>query len=152
MATNTLSNERAGVAGLYLQTRRTFDRLVDAAEELRPDGSRPIDDPVSRDRLMVCFQDVRNLEFLARRMLGSAISGRAPGAEGSVVKLAWSLTGQRLAETAVAVLGPDALAGPWGDTLLSSVSLSIAGGTTEVNKNIIGERVLQLPREPRPTG
>jgi alkylation response protein AidB-like acyl-CoA dehydrogenase len=44
----------------------------------------------------------------------------------------------------------EALAGPWGTGLLSSRSLSIAGGTTEVNKNIIGERVLGLPKEPRP--
>jgi alkylation response protein AidB-like acyl-CoA dehydrogenase len=152
VATSTLSNERAGVASLYLHTRRSFDRLVDAAKEPRPNGSRPIDDPVSRDRLMACFQDVRNLEFLAKRMLGTEMSGRAPGAEGSVIKLAWSQTGQRLAETAIAVLGIDALSGPWGETLLSSVSLSIAGGTTEVNKNIIGERVLRLPREPKPSG
>ncbi len=149
VATRTLSNERAGVAALYLQTRRTFDRLLAVATEPGPSGSRPIDDPVRRDRLMACYQDVRNLEFLARRMLGAAMSGRPPGAEGSVMKLAWSETGKRVAETAVAVLGPGAMSGRWADTLLSSRALSIAGGTTEVNKNIIAERVLQLPREPR---
>ncbi len=149
VATRTLSNERAGVAPLYLQTRRTFERLLAAATEPGTDGSRPIDDPVRRDRLMACFEDVRNLEFLARRMLGAAMSGRPPGPEGSVMKLAWSETGKRVAETAAAILGPGTLSGPWSETLLSSRALSIAGGTTEVNKNIIAERVLQLPREPR---
>jgi alkylation response protein AidB-like acyl-CoA dehydrogenase len=67
-----------------------------------------------------------------------------------VIKLAWASSEQALANTAVDVLGPRALAGPWGDGLLSSRSLSIAGGTTEVNKNIVGERVLGLPREPDP--
>jgi alkylation response protein AidB-like acyl-CoA dehydrogenase len=150
VATGTLSNERAGVAGLYLTTRSTFDRLLDAAREPRADGTRPVDSPLARQRLMVTFVAVRNLEFLAKRSLGAALSGRPPGAEGSVIKLAWSQAGQSIARTAVDVLGLDALEGDWGRALLSSVSVSIAGGTTEVNKNIIGERVLGLPREPLP--
>ncbi|MDP1807875.1 MAG: acyl-CoA dehydrogenase family protein, partial [Acidimicrobiales bacterium] len=66
----------------------------------------------------------------------------------SVIKLAWSMHEQALAQTAVDVLGLDALDGPWATGLLSSRSLTIAGGTTEVNKNIIGERVLGLPKPP----
>jgi alkylation response protein AidB-like acyl-CoA dehydrogenase len=150
VATNTLSHERAGVAGLYLMVRRTFDRLLEAASEARPDGSRAIDSAVARDRLMRRYTEVRNLELLAKRSLGAALNGRAPGAEGSVIKLAWSIAGQHLADTAVDLLGPDALSSRWATDLLSSRSLTIAGGTTEVNKNIIGERVLGLPREPRP--
>jgi alkylation response protein AidB-like acyl-CoA dehydrogenase len=151
VATNTLSHERAGVASMYLSLRQTFDRLLDAAREPGTDGTRPVDSPVARQELMARLVEVRNLELLAKRALGAAMSGRAPGAEGSVIKLAWSQTSQALARTAVDVLGPAALDGPWGRGLLSSCSLTIAGGTTEVNKNIIGERVLGLPREPRPT-
>ncbi len=150
VATNTLSHERAGVASMYLGVRKTFDRLLDAALEVGPDGRRPIDSAVAREALMARLAEVRNLEFLAKRALGAALSGRAPGAEGSVIKLAWSQTSQALAETAVEVLGVRALDGPWANSLVSSRSLSIAGGTTEVNKNIIGERVLGLPREPKP--
>lgn len=150
VATNTLSNERAGVASMYLHIRGTFDRLAEDAKRPGPDGRRPIDSPVVRDALMKRFQEVRNLEFLAKRMLGAAMSGKAPGAEGSVIKLAWSLTSRALADTAVDVLGVHALEGSWAEDLLSSVSLTIAGGTTEVNKNIIGERVLGLPKEPKP--
>ena len=151
VATNTLSNERAGVASMYLQVRRTFDRLLAAAQEPGPDGRRPADSPVVRDVLAARFAEVRNLEFLAKRMLGAMMSGRLPGAEGSVIKLAWSMTSRALADTAIDILGVRALDGDWADTLLGSVSLTIAGGTTEVNKNIIGERVLGLPKEPKPS-
>jgi alkylation response protein AidB-like acyl-CoA dehydrogenase len=134
---------------MYLNVRQTFDRLIDAARECGPDGTRPIDSAIARDALVARYQDVRNLEFLAKRALGAALSGRAPGAEGSVIKLAWSQTSQALSRTAIDVLGIASLDGPWGKGLLSSCSLTIAGGTTEVNRNIIGERVLGLPRESR---
>ena len=64
-----------------------------------------------------------------------------------MIKLAWSQSGQRLAATAADLLHDDDDA-TWDTALLSSRSLSIAGGTTEVNKNVIGERVLGLPKEP----
>lgn len=149
VATRTLSNERAGVASLYLAHRAKLDRLLDAARQPRADGTRPIDAPVARDALVARYIDVRNLEFLAKRSLGAALNSRPLGAEGSVIKLAWSQSEQAMARTAVDVLGVHALSGPWATNLLASRSLSIAGGTTEVNKNIIGERVLGLPREPR---
>ncbi|MHB1486043.1 MAG: acyl-CoA dehydrogenase family protein [Acidimicrobiales bacterium] len=149
VATNTLSHERAGVARLYLTLRGKCDRLLEAAGEKRGDGTRASDDPVKRDALMRRYIEVRNLEFLARRTIGAALSGSRPGAEGSVIKLAWSKTDQALSETALDVLGLPALDGPWGSDLLGSRSLTIAGGTTEVNKNILGERVLGLPREPK---
>jgi alkylation response protein AidB-like acyl-CoA dehydrogenase len=140
VATRTLSNERAGVAGLYLNIRRKLDRLLDAVG--------PTPDPVARQQLAARYTDARLLELLARRSLGAALAGKAPGAEGSVIKLAWSTHEQALAATAVDLLGYDSLSGPWGRGLLGSRSLSIAGGTTEVNKNIVAERVLGLPREP----
>ena len=150
VATRTLSNERAGVAGLYLTQRGKLDRLLEAARRPRADGTRAIDAPVARDALMARYIETRNLEFLAKRSLGATLSGRSPGPEGSVIKLAWSLSDQAMANTAIDVLGLDALHGSWGHTFLGSRSLSIAGGTTEVNKNILGERVLGLPREPSP--
>jgi alkylation response protein AidB-like acyl-CoA dehydrogenase len=137
VATDTLSNERAGVAGLYLSLRAKLDRVLDA------------DAPIARDALAARYIEARNLELLAKRALGAAMTGRAPGAEGSVIKLAWSQAEQALAATAIDVAGVHGLDGPRAWALLSSRSLSIAGGTTEVNKNIIGERVLGLPKEPR---
>ncbi|HJR24560.1 MAG TPA: acyl-CoA dehydrogenase family protein [Acidimicrobiales bacterium] len=140
VATRTLSNERAGVAGLYLSLRRKLDRLVAVAA--------PSDDPCTRQALAARYTEARLLELLARRTLGAMLAGRAPGPEGSVVKLAWAQFEQALANTAVDLLGLPATTGAWGQGLLGSRSLSIAGGTTEVNKNIVGERVLGLPREP----
>ena len=142
VATRTLGNERAGVATLYLNLRRKLDRLLEEA------GRSAGTDPLVRDRLAARYIDARLLELLAKRMLGATLAGRTPGPEGSVVKLAWARHEQALAVTAVDVLGPAALAGPWASGFLASRSLTIAGGTTEVNKNIVGERVLGLPKEP----
>jgi len=149
VATSTLSNERAGVASLYLSLRRKLDRLMEVAGQVGPDGTRPADAALARDALAARYIDARNLEFLAKRSLGAALSGRPPGAEGSVIKLAWAKSEQGLALTALDVLGVAALDGPWATGMLGSRSLTIAGGTTEVNKNIVGERVLGLPREPK---
>jgi alkylation response protein AidB-like acyl-CoA dehydrogenase len=149
VATNTLSHERAGVASMYLSVHQQFDDLLQAARTPGEEGARAIDSPVNRVALMRRFEETRNLEFLARRTLDAALSGQQPGAEGSVIKLAWSTTSQRLSMTAMDVLGLDALDGRWAASLLGSRSLTIAGGTTEIVKNIIGERVLGLPREPK---
>jgi alkylation response protein AidB-like acyl-CoA dehydrogenase len=67
VATSTLSNERAGVASLYLSLRRKLDRLLEVASQPGLDGTRPIDDPVARDALMARYIDTSNLEFLAKR-------------------------------------------------------------------------------------
>lgn len=149
VATRTLSNERAGVAVMYLHLRKKLDRLIEDACA----GGRP--GPVVRQALAARHIEVRILELLCKRMLGAMIAGRMPGAEGSVIKLAWASTDQAVTTTAVDLLGLPAIdgldaAGTWSWDLLSSRSLTIAGGTTEVNKNIIGERVLGLPKEPKP--
>jgi alkylation response protein AidB-like acyl-CoA dehydrogenase len=136
VATRTLSNERAGVAGLYLSQRRNFERLRGAVGPVRG---------VARDQLAQRYIEVRLLEFVAKRMIGAALAGRPPGPEGSIVKLAWSQCAQRLTNTAVDLTGD--VNGSWGTSMLAARSLSIAGGTTEVNKNIVAERVLGLPRE-----
>jgi alkylation response protein AidB-like acyl-CoA dehydrogenase len=71
-----------------------------------------------------------------------------PGPEGSLGKLLWSLTDQAIAVTAGHVLGAGALEGVWAPQLCSSRSTTIAGGTTEINKTIVADRILGLPREP----
>lgn len=153
VATRTLSNERAGVAVLYLSLRRKLERLLTQAGTLDSHGRRPADHAVTRHALAARYTEVTVLELLAKRLLGAMLAGRTPGPEGSVIKLAWATTDQALCATAVDVLGLSALgavddADSWAADLLSSRSLSIAGGTSEVVRNIIGERVLGLPREP----
>jgi hypothetical protein len=68
------------------------------------------------------------------------------GTAGSLAKLAWSRADQALAELAVDVLGLGAMSGEWAYNLASSRSTSIAGGTTEINRNIVAEQGLGLPR------
>jgi alkylation response protein AidB-like acyl-CoA dehydrogenase len=144
VATRTLGFERAGVAKLSLMLKENFDRLLADAGPVRRA------DPVQRQRLSARYIDTVLLRLLAQRAISAAIHGKMPGAEASVIKLAWSTMEQRVAETALDVMGIDGLSGPWAERLAGSRSLTIAGGTTEVNKNIIGERVLGLPREPSP--
>ena len=68
------------------------------------------------------------------------------GPEGSIAKLLWSEAEQHITEVASDVLGPDALDGPWARDRVYSRALTIAGGTTQVNKNIVAQRILGLPR------
>jgi alkylation response protein AidB-like acyl-CoA dehydrogenase len=92
------------------------------------------------------------------RTLGRLARGEEIGSESSLVKLFWAGMSQRLHETAVAVLGPDALlaagdkyaidGGRWVRELLATRANSIMGGTNEIQRNVIGERLLGLPREP----
>ena len=145
VATRTLGFERAGVAKLSLMLRENFERLLADA------GARRRTDPIVRQRLVARYIDSELLRLLAQRTVSAAMHDRMPGAEASVIKLAWSTMEQRVAETAMDVLGVAALDGPWAERLCASRSLTIAGGTTEVNRNIVGERVLGLAREPAAT-
>lgn len=144
VAMSTLSNERGGVATLHLQLRARIGELIEAA---RAAGRTA--DPRVRDQLAGLYAEGECLRHLAERVLARAATGLPPGPESSVIKIAWSLLGQRIPEVAVDVLGPGALDAEWGERLLHGRSLTIAGGTTEVNRTIIGEHVLGLPREPR---
>jgi alkylation response protein AidB-like acyl-CoA dehydrogenase len=116
-------------------------------------------DPVVRQRLAQSWIDVEIFRLHNGRTLDRLARGEEIGAESSIVKLFWAGMSQRFADTAVAVLGPRALLGAeddgavdhgrWARALLSTRANSIMGGTSEIQRNIIGERLLGLPREPR---
>jgi len=142
VAMTTLSHERAGVARLHLALRERFDRLLaDAA------GRPALSDPVVRGRLAAVYSRIACMRWTTERELHAVAQGRAPSATmGSLTKLMWSLTEQQLAELAVDVIGDDGPAGRWSKGLASSRQTTIAGGTTEINRNILGELGLGLPR------
>ncbi|HVL80424.1 MAG TPA: acyl-CoA dehydrogenase family protein [Actinomycetota bacterium] len=114
-------------------------------------------DPVVRDKLSRVLVDAHAHRSLKLRMVTQAVRGAIPGAEASVQKLFGDEWGQRLCELAFDAGGPSShlsrhdprarAGGGWQDALLYSRALTIGGGTTEVQKNIIGERILGLPKE-----
>ena len=108
------------------------------------------DDPAVADALVDAYVSLVVLRTHNWRTLSRLGRGGEPGPESSWVKLTWSDMTQHLSETALAVLGPEApLAGSWQRQWLWSKAASVAGGTSEVQRNVIGERLLGLPREQR---
>ena len=99
------------------------------------------------DALAQCFIELRLLRLNNWGTLSRLGRGVAPGPESSVTKLLWTDMSQHLAETAISLLGPEApLRGKWSRQWLWSRAASIAGGTSEVQRTIIGDRMLGLPR------
>jgi alkylation response protein AidB-like acyl-CoA dehydrogenase len=141
VATTTLAHERAGVAKLHLALRGGTRELIDAA---RATGAG--DDPVIRQKLARVYLEAEYLKLLADRAISGQLHGRPLGPEGSVAKLVWADVQNHLAEVASEVFGPDGWTGDNGMRRVSVRSVSIAGGTTQVNKNIVAQRVLGMPR------
>jgi alkylation response protein AidB-like acyl-CoA dehydrogenase len=144
VALTTLMNERAGLA-FFLQVR--LRQLLDAlfAEAA---GRDLLDDPVVADRLGELHLKAEVLRLTAYRGLTAIEKYGQPGPEGSLTKWMWSETNQQLTQFAADLLGPAALdAGDrWAYELLRARGNSIEGGTTEILKNIVAERVLGLPK------
>lgn len=155
VANTTLAHERGTAFPLKEQVvQRIFlDRMLDDARHM------PVDPPL-RDELARCYVEAEIFRFLNLGTLTRLSRGEEPGAESSLVKLHWSLLSQHLHETEIALDGASAIASlrdgrggasspPAWRELLWSRAASIAGGTSEIQRNIIGERILGLPREPR---
>ncbi|HMG28275.1 MAG TPA: acyl-CoA dehydrogenase family protein [Acidimicrobiia bacterium] len=156
VANTTLANER-GASFIWKEQvlhEVAFDALTHSGARRGRNA-----DPVARQRLAQVWMDVELFRLHNARTLARLSRGKELGAESSLVKLFWAGMSQRLADTAVTVLGPDALLtaddeqavdrGRWVHQLLASRANSIQGGTSEIQRNIIGERLLGLPREPR---
>ena len=147
VAMTTLAYERGTVAKLHTGTRGKIAQLIDDARTTPlGDGRMATDDPVLREKLAAVYLDGELLKLISDRALSAELHGRAMGPEGSIAKLLWSETEQHVAELASDVLGPDALSGRWARDRVYSRALTIAGGTTQVNKNILAQRMLGLPR------
>ncbi|MCJ7438803.1 MAG: acyl-CoA dehydrogenase family protein [Acidimicrobiia bacterium] len=147
VAMTTLSHERAGVAKLHLGTRAKVARLLEEAMGTPlGDGRTAAEEPALRQRLARVYLEAELLKLVSDRAISGELHGRTLGPESSIAKLVWSETEQHIAEVAAAVLGPMAGTGSWGTDRVAVRSHTIAGGTTQVNKNIIARRVLGLPR------
>jgi len=157
VAMTTLGYERGGQATTaHLGFEREFWELVETA---RKHGKTT--DPLVRQQLAWAYIRVQLMRFSGLRSLAQAAKGRPPGPEASVAKLFWSEYHKRLGEIAIGIEGSDALLRPegpgyptsqWQNVFLGSRAGTIYSGTSEIQRNIIGERALGLPREPRVAG
>src|SRR4051812_13282471 len=157
IALHTLGHER-GTAALPRQVKlRTWlDRAVATAAERRVDGEALIDDPGTQVALARALIGIEVLRHHAYRTVGEFLNGRAVGPESSSVKLLMAEAEQRLAATALEVLGPTlAHADPahgaedafWHETYLYSRAATVYGGTQQIQRDILAGRVLGLPQE-----
>ena len=147
VALTTLTYERGSVANLHLGLRAKIASLLDEAKHTPVGGGRMAsDDPVLRQELAHVYLEGELLKLLSERAISGAIHGRDAGPESSIAKLVWSETEQHLGEVAGDVLGPDANVGRWGRDRVYMRALTIAGGTTQINKGVLATRMLGLPR------
>lgn len=148
-----------------IRFRADFDRLVALARERGLTS-----DPRVRDRLAWCHGRVEVMRFRGYQALTRSLAGQRPGPESAISKLIWSEYAQAYTELAMEILGPEALtmAGQrtggllqmpehgtqnsprsWVETFMSARAGTIYAGSSQVQRNIVGEQLLGLPREPR---
>jgi alkylation response protein AidB-like acyl-CoA dehydrogenase len=144
VAITTLMNERAGLgASAALGLAQSLDELIELARE-----RGRAEDPIVRDKVARLRIAIEGLRRGAMRALTTTMKVGVPGPEGSIAKLQWSSTNQALTELAVEIGGTEALeqGSTWAYRYLRSRANSIEGGTSDVLRNIVAERVLGLPK------
>ena len=144
VAITTLMHERATLAfGLQVSVKLALRQLIDEAK-----ASGAAADPQVRDRLAQLYIEAEVLRLNAYRGLTAIMRNGVPGPEGSLGKWQWAEVNQALTELAMDVRGPRAVLedDAWTYRFLRARANSIEGGTTEILKNIVAERVLGLPR------
>ena len=153
VANTTLAHERG--TSFPFKEQVIHEVYLDELVRLAADRSR-LDDPLVADALAQAFVELRVLRLHNWRTLSRLGHGHKPGPESSWIKLAWTAMTQHLSRTALDVLGDEAplwpdpdgatSAGTWQHQWLWSRAASIAGGTSEIQRTVIGERLLGLPR------
>jgi alkylation response protein AidB-like acyl-CoA dehydrogenase len=157
IAMHTLGHER-GTAALPRQVKlRTWlDRAVSLAARRELDGRPVLEDPEVQAALARALIGIEVLRHHAYRTVGEFLSGGAVGPESSSVKLLMADAEQQLAATVLDVLGPSLLDGDpdevaendfWYETYLYSRAASVYGGTRQIQRDIIADRILSLPKE-----
>ena len=154
----TLMYERLALGfGLQVRLRITLESLIDMAKRMEKHGRSMTKDPVMRQKLATLWIDTEALKYTGARAVTKLLRGELPGPEASTGKMGWVDTHQRLQELAMEIQGPYAMLGRgadvavdngvWQYSFLRSRANSSEGGTTEIQKNIIAERILGLPKD-----
>ena len=153
----TLMYERLALGfGLQVRLRIALDGLVELARKMDKHGRSVVKDPIMRQKIAQLWIDTECLKYTGARAITKLLKGEIPGPEASTGKMGWVETHQKLQELAMEIEGPYSQllrgsdwavdGGLWQYTFLRSRANSIEGGTTEIQKNIIGERILGLPK------
>ena len=157
VALGTLAHERATL-GVSAQAavRRQIEGLIDLSRDIPRNGRRAADEPLVRQKLAQSYIENEVLRLNQMRALSKIIQTGAPGPEGSILKIGFSESNQRFQAAAQEILGPYAqltgaseLAidnGAWSYSYLRSRGNTIEAGTSEIQRNIIGQHVLGLPK------
>jgi alkylation response protein AidB-like acyl-CoA dehydrogenase len=157
VATTTLMNERGTTAlASVMRYRIVFEEILDLVRSMQRNGASATSDPMVRQRLAQFYVELEMLRFTSYRAFSQILRGGNPGPEGSISKLAWSELNQRMQEFVIELEGPASQlvkgsphavqGGRWQHHFLRSRANTIEGGTSEIQRNIIAERVLGLPR------
>ncbi|PKP82776.1 MAG: acyl-CoA dehydrogenase [Alphaproteobacteria bacterium HGW-Alphaproteobacteria-18] len=154
----TLKHERASIGSAAVLGNQ-FEKLVEVAKEAQRNGRPAIEDPLIRDMLARIECWVMAHRYSSYRIMSHAIADEAPGPVSLMMKLVLTEIGHDIARAAQEIIGEDALLEPesagskgrgpekWLDQIMGSLGNSIAGGTTNIQRNIIAERGLGLPRD-----
>lgn len=156
VAITTLMHERGSFSlSVTVGFEQRIQALIDLARQSAFDGKPVLDQPQVRDRIAKLYTDVKTFKFNTIRQMSTISAGKIPGPEGSLLKLQWSELNQRLVELAMEIEGPySGLApyakaapdeGRWQYEYLRARGNTIEAGTSEVQRNIVAERVLGLP-------
>ena len=153
VAMGTLGHERVGTAGLAIAMKADLESMVELAKAVNPDALR---DHGLRDRVARAHIDIEYTRLLNYRALSKILKGEPNWPEVPIAKLQWSHLAQTLAELACDLLGPQAVlakggadavdGGTWNRLYVFQRYTSIGAGTTEVQKNIIADKAIKLPR------
>jgi len=167
IAQTTLGYERGGNSlGRVTRYAIAFHQLVRATRQLKRNGKPLLDDPVVRAKMGKLYAELEVQRYAGLRVLSTLNKGERPGPESSITKLSYTEFEKRYYETALEILGPwgqmmtareefeeidtsSGEAGTWATAFLWSRAGTIYSGSSEIQKNIIGERVLGLPKEVR---
>ena len=159
VANATLKHER-GMLGDPNQAGTRLKALIDLMQNEEIDGRRLMDNPVFRDRLLKLQARVHAMEFHGLRLLTAGLKGEDPGVARLIVKLMGCELNHQLAAFAIDALGELGIlysgsphlraGGTWQSSYMFDLGLIIGGGTAQIQKNIISERGLGMPREPKP--
>jgi alkylation response protein AidB-like acyl-CoA dehydrogenase len=157
VAITTLMNERATLSlATVMRFRNTFEDLAGLARQVLGDRTCSLTPAQVRQTLAQFYVDVESMKYLAYRNFSRLKRGGTPGPEGSISKVLWSELNQRMNEFALVLQGPRAVLaegsgarldnGRWQYGLLRSRGNTIEEGTSEIQRGIIAERLLGLPK------